>query len=215
MDETQATTGTEPTSPLEQAHQAKRARDLTGELTALTRGHEQLETASWAPTRIGDRVVLTVGASGGRPGHTETYEVVSSSDRDPIWEETELRLVSHTAATDADAGWYAGPPEFGGGDAIETAWMEAGPDRLAIIRGGVVVHQGRHAETGLPPRDVDAIAAASKYVKHGLSPMGGSFLACICPKEPCGGVSQERKGCPEHDREPCQRWHWAAECPAR
>jgi hypothetical protein len=64
-------------------------------------------------------------------------------------------------------------------------------------------------------RDVEAIARASNYVRHGTTLLGGSFTACICPKQACGGVSgdQEWADCPEHRRAPAQPWHWAAECP--
>jgi hypothetical protein len=64
-------------------------------------------------------------------------------------------------------------------------------------------------------RNVEAIARASNYEKHGTTFLGGSFAACTCPKKPCGGVSgdQERADCPEHRRTPAQLWHWAVECP--
>lgn len=64
-------------------------------------------------------------------------------------------------------------------------------------------------------RDVEAIARTSHYGKHGTTHLGGSLPACICPRQPCGGVSDgdERELCPEHSRNPNQRWHWAAECP--
>lgn len=66
-----------------------------------------------------------------------------------------------------------------------------------------------------PVRDVEEIARASGYEKHGTNLFGGSFAACVCPKELCGGVAGEREvdGCPEHRRTPAQLWHWAAECP--
>jgi hypothetical protein len=66
-------------------------------------------------------------------------------------------------------------------------------------------------------RNVEEIARASQYEKHGTTFLGGSFRACICPKSPCGGVAtaDERPGCPEHDRDPAQLWHWAAECPGQ
>lgn len=66
-----------------------------------------------------------------------------------------------------------------------------------------------------PERDVEAIAAASNYEKHGTTFLGGSFRDCCCPKSPCGGVasSAELAGCPEHRNLPVQLWHWAAECP--
>jgi hypothetical protein len=64
-------------------------------------------------------------------------------------------------------------------------------------------------------RDVEAIARASGYVKHGTTDLGGSFPECTCPKQACGGVAcdDQRPSCPEHRRDPVQRWHWAAECP--
>ena len=40
-------------------------------------------------------------------------------------------------------------------------------------------------------RNVEEIARASGYVKHGTTFLGGSFAACICPKQPCGGVSED------------------------
>jgi hypothetical protein len=64
-------------------------------------------------------------------------------------------------------------------------------------------------------RDVAAIARASGYEQHGTNFLGGSFTACTCPKQACGGVAgdKQRSDCPEHRREPAQLWHWAAECP--
>jgi hypothetical protein len=66
-------------------------------------------------------------------------------------------------------------------------------------------------------RDVEAVARASGYERHGTTFLGGSFASCTCPKEPCGGVSgdRHRADCPEHRGEPAQVWHWAAECPAQ
>ena len=65
------------------------------------------------------------------------------------------------------------------------------------------------------PRNVEDVARASSYRKHGTTLLGGSFAACSCPKAPCGGVDEdaERSDCPEHRRAPVQLWHWAAECP--
>ncbi len=64
-------------------------------------------------------------------------------------------------------------------------------------------------------RDVQEIARASGYRRHGTTFLGGSFAACVCPKETCGGVDgdAERADCPEHRRTPAQLWHWASECP--
>lgn len=64
-------------------------------------------------------------------------------------------------------------------------------------------------------RNVEAIAHASNYQKHGTTILGGSFDDCSCPKQPCGGVAEDDQDrcCPEHSLELVQRWHWAAECP--
>lgn len=134
----------QPTSPVERAQEAKRARDLPSEMSALIQGYEGLKAAPWSPTQVGDHLVVTFEALEDVPGFTETYEVVpSGSERWP--DQTELRLVGHNSTQAEWAGRFAGPPEFSDDDAIETAWMEAGPDRLAVLRGGKVLHQGRHA----------------------------------------------------------------------
>lgn len=64
-------------------------------------------------------------------------------------------------------------------------------------------------------RNVEEIARASNYEKHGTTFLGGSFSSCTCPKKACGGVGEddERLNCPEHRQAPAQVWHWAAECP--
>ncbi|MFH8813107.1 hypothetical protein ACH4GZ_38910 [Streptomyces hygroscopicus] len=64
-------------------------------------------------------------------------------------------------------------------------------------------------------RDVEAISKASNYVRHGTTFLGGSFAACPCPKQACGGVAEDDQDryCPEHSKDPAQVWHWAAECP--
>jgi hypothetical protein len=68
-------------------------------------------------------------------------------------------------------------------------------------------------------RDVSAVAAASGHVRHGKTTIGGQFITCLCPKEPCGGVRADRyrENCPEHGggRTPVQIWHWADECPGQ
>ncbi|WP_331750808.1 MULTISPECIES: hypothetical protein [unclassified Streptomyces] len=126
-------------SPLGRAGEAKRRRDLVGEVEALVGGHRALTSAPWDPSRPGDRLLVTVEAAGQSPRSTELYEVVEGGG-----DGTELRLVSITPEG-AAGGWYAGPPELYGADPVETPWMEAGPDRLTITRNSVIVHQGRHA----------------------------------------------------------------------
>ncbi|MEV8101736.1 hypothetical protein [Streptomyces sp. NPDC088135] len=142
-------------SPLARAEEAKRRRDLGGELDALVGGHRALTEAPWYPSRPGDRLLITLEAGDAAPSGAELYEVVEGSGGG-----MELRLIE-VSPEGSSGGWYAGPPELYGSDPVETPWMEAGPDRLTITRDGAVVHQGRHA---LPcpgttePRAADRIA---------------------------------------------------------
>lgn len=126
-------------SPLVQAEEAKRRRDIGAEIGALVGGHRALTEAPWYPSRPGDRLMLTLEATEHTPRTTELYEVIGGGE-----DGMELRLVD-IAPEGAEGGWYAGPPELYGADPVETPWMEAGPDRLTITRNGVIVHQGRHA----------------------------------------------------------------------
>ncbi|WP_326771095.1 hypothetical protein OG978_45875 (plasmid) [Streptomyces sp. NBC_01591] len=126
-------------SPLVQAEEAKRHRDIGAEVSALVGGHRALTEAPWYPSRPGDRLLLTLEATGHTLRTTELYEVTEGCE-----DGMELRLVD-IAPEGAAGGWYAGPPELYGADPVETPWMEAGPDRLTITRNNVIVHQGRHA----------------------------------------------------------------------
>ncbi|MFK8912837.1 hypothetical protein ACJA3G_38320, partial [Streptomyces sp. YS-3] len=65
-----------PTSPVGRATDARRHRDLPGEVSALMAGHEELTQAPWYPTRPGDRLVVTFEECGDLPAWTETYQVV-------------------------------------------------------------------------------------------------------------------------------------------
>ncbi|MFD7533786.1 hypothetical protein ACFV8E_40320 [Streptomyces sp. NPDC059849] len=131
--------GGAPASPLGQAGEAKRRRDLGAEVDALVGGHRALTEAAWYPSRPGDRLMVTREATGQSPRTTELYEVTEDGG-----DGMELCLVDVTPEG-ASGGWYAGPPEMYGADPVETPWMEAGPDRLTVTREGVIVHQGRHA----------------------------------------------------------------------
>ncbi|MFJ1839901.1 hypothetical protein ACIOJ9_39330 [Streptomyces sp. NPDC088175] len=125
-------------SPLARAEEAKRRRDLGGELDALVGGHRALTEAPWYPSRPGDQLLITLEATDRAPRTTELYEVIEGGDG------MELHLVQ-AEPEGAEGGWYAGPPEMYGADPIETPWMEAGPGQLTVTREGVIVHQGRHA----------------------------------------------------------------------
>lgn len=146
-----------PESPLSKAEDAKRRRDIGGEIRELGDGHDALTGAPWYPAQVGDRLLVTYEETEQDPRWTETYEV-AEGDGGAL----ALRPVGHTAPDDSLAGWFAGPPEVYGGDPFETPWMEAGPDSLTVTRGGEIVHQGRHAlarPDDAPPRLTTAAGA--------------------------------------------------------
>lgn len=126
-----------PESPLSRAQDAKRRRNLAGEVAALTGGHNRLIRAPWYPAQAGDQLAITMEATETLPQWTEVYDVTEDGRA--------LRLLSEDAPEGIGGGWYSGAPELYGADPFETPWMEAGADRIAVIRRGSVVHQGRHA----------------------------------------------------------------------
>ncbi|MER0485093.1 hypothetical protein ABR737_43385 [Streptomyces sp. Edi2] len=133
-----------PESPLSQAWDAKRNRDLGGELGAIMGGYQALTGAPWYPSRVGDLIQVTYEPCGTVEGFREVYRVID----DPNTPEAKtLELVTHTSKReDGFFGAFAGEPSYGPeSDPLETAWMEAGPDRLSITRDGEVVHQGRQS----------------------------------------------------------------------
>ncbi|NBE53972.1 hypothetical protein [Streptomyces boluensis] len=157
----EAAVGDGPQSPLGRAEDAKHRCDLVGEVGALLSGHDALTRAPWYPSQPGDRLKVTVEATESEPRWTETYEVTEDGRA--------LRHVEHTAPDDDLAGWFAGPPEFVDSDPFETPWMEAGPDRLAITRGGRIVHQGRHALARPDTAEARVATAASADSGVGLA----------------------------------------------
>jgi hypothetical protein len=128
----------EPLSPLAQAEDAKRARDIHGEIDALMAGGRSLKSAPWHPLRNGDLVHVHYEAAGEMPAFGETYAV---EPRDGFPRDLQLCLIHHTAAKEHDdmAGVFApGPIE----EPLYEAWFEAGPHRLTIVRDGRPVHVG-------------------------------------------------------------------------
>ncbi|MFG3229376.1 hypothetical protein ACGF07_31965 [Kitasatospora sp. NPDC048194] len=121
-------------SPTAKADQAKRRRDLGGELGALVHGERALRTAPWAPPQVGDVLHVHFEGSGAMPEFGETYLV----ERDE-WGGLALRLLALTPDAPRSAGAFAGPDPD---DPLFTPWMEAGPHRLTLVRNGRVVHDG-------------------------------------------------------------------------
>lgn len=148
MNENPATHATpaEPASPLARADDAKRSRDLVGELAALTTGYTALTSAPWYPAQAGDLVHLAFGPVGDIPAYGETYSV--RGRRDGL---LRLTLLHHTysGATEQlmGIGCFATSATT---EPLTEMWMEAGPHRLTIVRHGQVLHDGPSQHHGGP-----------------------------------------------------------------
>lgn len=123
-------------SPLAQAEDAKRRRDLVGEVDALMGGGRSLEAAPWHPLRRGDVVHVHYEATSTMRAGGETYAV---EPRDGFPYDLQLCLIGHTLDSDDMAGAFAPGPLS---DPLYEAWFEAGPQRLTIVRDGRPVHIG-------------------------------------------------------------------------
>jgi hypothetical protein len=128
-------------SPRARAEDAKRARDLVGELGALTDADSRLTSAPWYPVRPGDLVHVHYEQAGAFPAFGETYIVGDAGDG-----LLGMQLLAHTlpAAVDpAEAEGMAGCfASEASDDPLYEAWFEAGPQRLTIVRDGRPVHIG-------------------------------------------------------------------------
>ncbi|MGW3417027.1 hypothetical protein [Streptomyces phaeochromogenes] len=127
-------------SPLAQAQDAKRARNLGGEVDALMSAGVALASAPWYPARPGDLVHIHYEQSGTVPAFGETY-VIGPTEADGL---VSMLLLSHTCPPDTAGvlgmiGCFA--TELAD-DPLYEAWFEAGPQRLTIVRDGRVVHNG-------------------------------------------------------------------------
>ncbi|MER6834280.1 hypothetical protein ABT320_09810 [Streptomyces cellulosae] len=125
-------------SPLAQAEDAKRRRDLAGELAALQQGHADLTTAPWYPSRPGDLVHVHYEAGGLSDAFGETYRIAAGADGF-----LSMQLLCHTLPDTEDldglVGCFAVEDDP---DPLTDLWFEAGPHRLTIIRDGRPVHIG-------------------------------------------------------------------------
>jgi hypothetical protein len=126
-------------SPVAQADDAKRRRDLVGEIGALTAGHDRLTSAAWYPVRPGDLVLIAYEQAGEFPAFGEAYAVEPGQHDGML----SLRLL-HAVANDGKplgsvAGVFAVDDDP---DPLMEPWMEAGPHRLTIVREGRPVHVG-------------------------------------------------------------------------
>ncbi|WP_055527748.1 hypothetical protein [Streptomyces graminilatus] len=140
---------TTPVSPLAQAEDAKRARDLEGEIGALMAAERELTSAPWYPVRPGDLVHAHYARE--RAGHTptpaygETYIISAAAEPGgPAGGLLGMQLLAHTLPDTVD-----GVEGLTGCFAVEAAddpiyelWFEVGSHLLTIVRDGQVVHGG-------------------------------------------------------------------------
>ncbi|MFI1030770.1 hypothetical protein [Streptomyces sp. NPDC020951] len=132
----------EQRSPLAQAEDAKRARDLVGELDALLAGGVALETAPWYPCRPGDLVHVHHRAVGDvplTPAFGETYIVGDAGDG-----LMSMQLLAHTLPDTVEhAADMVGCFAAEAADCpVYEVWFEAGAHLLTVVRDGRPVHVG-------------------------------------------------------------------------
>ncbi|MFJ9895272.1 hypothetical protein ACIQPR_18345 [Streptomyces sp. NPDC091280] len=131
--------GERPLSPLAEADEAKRRRDIGAEVGALTAGYARLTSAPWYPARPGDLVLIAYELAGEFPPFGEAYAVEAGQHKGML----SLRLLHASAnggqPVEGVAGVFAVEDAL---DPLSEPWMEAGPHRLTIVRDGRPVHIG-------------------------------------------------------------------------
>ncbi|MGW6292461.1 hypothetical protein [Streptomyces sp. NPDC055058] len=125
-------------SPLAQADNAKRARDIVGEIAALQRGHTALTAAPWYPARPGDLVHVHYEQAGEFAPFGETY-LISAGDGGFLSMQLLCHTLQDTEFVDSMVGCFATDDDP---DPLMELWMEAGPHRLTIVRDGRPIHIG-------------------------------------------------------------------------
>ena len=133
------TDDTKQQSPLAQAEDAKRARDLVGEVGILMSAGVDLESAPWHPVRPGDLVHVHHEAGSLAEAFGETY-IVAAGQHGFL----SMQLLAHTLPEDTEfldgmVGCFAVEDDP---DPLMELWFEAGPHRLTIVRDGRPVHTG-------------------------------------------------------------------------
>lgn len=190
----------EQLSPLAQAEDAKRRRDLVGELGALTSAGRELESAPWYPLRSGDLVLVHYEATPTLPAYGETYVI-----GDVGGGLKSMQLISHTYDGELDG--MVGHCAVEAADCpIYEAWFEAGPHRLTIVRDGQVVHDGgrRRGGTGAARVLLAAEGHAAtmrevqRFLERGEPELALARLTSGKPLPPCGapGFTAEQPDCP-------------------
>ncbi|MET9089657.1 hypothetical protein ABZX77_48705 [Streptomyces sp. NPDC004237] len=191
-----------PQSPLAQAEDAKRRRDLDGELTALMQGGISLASAPWYPARPGDLVHVHYEAGGLSDAFGETY-LIAAGDGGFL----SMQLLAHTLPETKDTaglvGCFAVEDDP---DPLTELWMEAGPHRLTIVRDGQAVHDGPSGSLGAAARGEAPTAAqdlaaavhdAERYLSAREPELALARLQSHKPLPPCGapGFTAEQADC--------------------
>ena len=122
-------------SPLAAAEDAKRRRDIGGEIGALIAGGDALARQPWAPLRPGDVVLCHLP---GTPAYGQTFLAVP--DETDVDGHAMMREVSRTGFPDD-----LEEPDLAG---FYELWFEAGPHTLTVIRAGAVVFGSPARTTG-------------------------------------------------------------------
>lgn len=140
---------TPQTSPLVQAAENKRARNLMGEIGALMAADYELTSAPWYPVRPGDLIHVHYRRERAgqmpTPAFGETYVVrLAGEPGDAVGGLLSMQLLAHTLPDTVDgAECMTGCFDVeAADDPLYDLWFEAGPHLLTIVRDGQVVHNG-------------------------------------------------------------------------
>lgn len=134
-------------APLAQSDAAKARRDVGAMVEVLTHADHQLTRAPWYPVRPGDLVHVHYEPAGDMPAFGETYIVSNAGEPGETPPDLlSMVLLAHTlpdSTPEDDVKAMTGCFEAeAADDPLYTAWFEAGPQRLTIVRDGRVVHNG-------------------------------------------------------------------------
>ncbi|MGW1324821.1 hypothetical protein ACWD64_20040 [Streptomyces antibioticus] len=179
-------------SPLAQAEDAKRARDLVGEVGILMAAGSALESAPWYPARPGDLVHVHYERAGEQPAFGETY-LIGDAGNDLL----SMQLLTHNLPATVEyaddmTGCFATAETL---HPVDEMWFEAGPHRLTIVRDGLVVHAGASghlsgaaaAGVQVAARDLaQAGREAQRYLERGEPELALARLRSYKALPPCG-----------------------------
>lgn len=128
-----------PDSPLSQATDAKRRRDLGAEIEILTAAGRDLESQPWMPLQPGD-VVLTYQPDSGLT-YAKLSETYLAVDDGFGWIELRQVAASYTNEMSAAVDLHASASQAEAPTcSIDDLWFEWGPATITVIRAGTVVY---------------------------------------------------------------------------